>query len=341
MNENAFLSICIPSYNRFSRLKELLDSIAKAKSMDFEVVVVDNCSPEDILSIGKYDERFKFFKRTTHLSGQMNGFSALTDYCTGRYTILCLDKDFIYGEFLDKFIDELKKHDGIPCGRCILDSNATTKGIKVSKKTEKLIYYCKHPTGMFFRDDVIKKAKENFGEFNETNILWDNPYMGDIIYAYGLQEGRVAFYLDKLFTACPAQIARVEKSISYSRKNNNIYFEPEPKRKAMLAFLSQLKCLELSDRKKKRLACRIFLRHLYDTTTGYRGCMKMKWLCEHYGIETRRVSYSEMINEGKKTYKAYKCTTTEYYDSFLKIMTYIRWFIGMNIKTIAKDILRR
>ena len=42
------LSICIPSYNRLDELKKLLCSISKAKSDEFEVVVVDNGSSDDI-----------------------------------------------------------------------------------------------------------------------------------------------------------------------------------------------------------------------------------------------------------------------------------------------------
>ena len=57
------LSICIPSYNRLDELKKLLCSISKAKSDEFEVVVVDNGSSDDIDFIKINDDRIRVIKR--------------------------------------------------------------------------------------------------------------------------------------------------------------------------------------------------------------------------------------------------------------------------------------
>ena len=39
------ISVCIPSYNRAEELKELLDSVVKQNSQNFEIVIVEDKSP--------------------------------------------------------------------------------------------------------------------------------------------------------------------------------------------------------------------------------------------------------------------------------------------------------
>ena len=54
-NDNKIvLSICIPTYNRKTLLKEILDEILRYPYNDIEIIVIDNASPygsEPIISI--------------------------------------------------------------------------------------------------------------------------------------------------------------------------------------------------------------------------------------------------------------------------------------------------
>ena len=44
---NPYLSICIPTYNRSEVLKESLMQLLKYEGDDIEVVISDNCSPDN------------------------------------------------------------------------------------------------------------------------------------------------------------------------------------------------------------------------------------------------------------------------------------------------------
>lgn len=317
-----FLSICIPSYNRFEYLIELLNSIQEAKSNDFEVVVVDNCSNDDIFSIGKYDTRFKFVRREIPVPGNMNIFSI--DYCSGRYVMLCLDKDMIDGKCLDIFLTQLKKIDGIPCGKCIINSTDTKSKFKIRKKFN---YPVVHPSGMFYRKDVITLFKKSIGELDEKNPAYDNPFINGLIYMYGLQEKKEGVYLGKLISFRSTSSRLNQKSFIFSKEKKNFYFEPKNREKDMLLFFNQLDYLTYSKKEKKSIAANIFSCTLKYSTFLYQGALKDAFICSHYGIEMRKVTNLELLHNAKNVYSLYNKATTKYFSSILKQWYYFVWMI--------------
>lgn len=76
-----FLSICIPTYNRDSFLRQTLDSItcqdAFIHTDEIEVIISDNVSTDDTQSVGlEFEQRFpgkvKYFKNETNLGTELN-----------------------------------------------------------------------------------------------------------------------------------------------------------------------------------------------------------------------------------------------------------------------------
>lgn len=104
-------SFVLPAYkSRF--LKDAIDSILSQSYKDFELIIVNDASPDDIDAIVRYynDDRIKYYKNTDNLGGkslvkQWNYSISLTD---SEYIILASDDDLYdprYLESIDKLVE--------------------------------------------------------------------------------------------------------------------------------------------------------------------------------------------------------------------------------------------
>ena len=149
------LSICIPSYNRFEKLNQTVEKILEAKSDDFEVVIIDNCSPRNIDEYVKFDDkRLRIIKREEPVYGAKSMGECIL-YGKGKYSLVLLDKDYIIGEKLDKFIETLIKYD-VCGGYCELNSESDSVEIEEENQIEKFGFLSKHPSGNFYKMEVLR-----------------------------------------------------------------------------------------------------------------------------------------------------------------------------------------
>ena len=77
------ISINIPCYNRSQLLKECVKSFLNQTFDDFEIIIVDDGSEEDLSAITLMDERIKMF-RIEH-SGISRSFNVALDHSSGEY----------------------------------------------------------------------------------------------------------------------------------------------------------------------------------------------------------------------------------------------------------------
>lgn len=308
------LSICIPSYNRLDKLQKLLNSISASKSNDFDVFVVDNCSDFNLNDIKISDHRIKLVRRKEQVNGIVSWRSSL-EYGDGKFIMLCLDKDFIFGEYLDRFLSELKTKN-VKCGFCVPNSSDLENGLEINNQDiSKSIYRCIQPSGYFVEKDVLEQdAKEN-DIYNESSLFYANPFGLDLAYARALTYGDEAIYKGKLIGNETLEDAAKTKSFTYSAKNNNIYFFPENRIKQLNIFIENASKLTLLKADFNNIIKRLFSKTLLEVTIGLRSVMKNKEICEHHRLETRNVSLKEMIHYGNSLSK---------------------WFLKKDIKGISK-----
>ena len=293
------LSICIPSYNRFNHLIELVESVLLAKSTDFEVVVVDNGSSQDIEEILLInDTRVRIIKREVIVKGPTSVRLAL-DYAVGTYAMICLDKDFILGDKLDYFLDELKKLENIACGYCNLNTESEVDNFVISSEMYKNIYRCGHPSGVFFRTEYIKNEAKELDLLNAESIYFNNPFLIDLLYAKCLCDGKQAVYGGALVKTETMDEAARQKSHSYSKKDNNIYFFPENRVKQFWIFLEHLKLLSIRREDFLKIYERLLSKTMYEISVGYAKIMRNKALCEHHGISIQKVKKQEILRNIK------------------------------------------
>jgi len=110
------LSICIPTYNRSSCLKELLDSIIAQGLPEIEVVISDDASSDNTAEIAEaYRDRiakFTYLRQTENIGLDRN-FLAVTAAATGDYLWLMGDDDRIEPGGARRVIEALGRSPGV------------------------------------------------------------------------------------------------------------------------------------------------------------------------------------------------------------------------------------
>lgn len=176
-------SFILPAWKgRF--LKEAISSILHQSYTFFELVVVDDCSPDPIFDIVSsfHDERVSYYRNKmnigrTDLVAQWNH---CLEYATGDYVILATDDDLYESCFLSSFVDLIMKYPKVDLFRSrILQINekGKIKGIdncyKEYLSQDEFVYYILY--GMkggipqyIFRRNVLDKN----GGFVSFPLAW-------------------------------------------------------------------------------------------------------------------------------------------------------------------------
>ena len=152
------ISIIIPTYNRKIQLKECLDSILNQTYTNFEIIIIDDCSHENIekyLQKTYQDPRIKYIRNPENKGA---GYSRKMGYqeSTGKYIIFCDDDDYY------------------------IDSNFFENSIKIFKEND---------VSMICSNTYTKYEDKNVYKFNKLNI---NSYMDTLDYLEKFQ-----FYYEK------------------------------------------------------------------------------------------------------------------------------------------------
>lgn len=110
------LSICIPTYNRSGFLDTLLTSLvaqiaACGQAADIEVLVSDNCSPDDTPAIAaKFEGAIRYWRNAENIGPDAN-FLKLFGEASGRYIWLPGDDDTVRDDTLSYLLRMIDAHD--------------------------------------------------------------------------------------------------------------------------------------------------------------------------------------------------------------------------------------
>lgn len=98
-------SFVLPAY-KATFLREAIDSILAQSYPDFELIVVNDKSPEDLTSIvnSYHDERIQYYVNAQNIGGHdlVAQWNHCITYATGKYLILASDDDVYHPEYLAK-----------------------------------------------------------------------------------------------------------------------------------------------------------------------------------------------------------------------------------------------
>jgi glycosyltransferase involved in cell wall biosynthesis len=95
-------SIVIPVYNRREYLRQAIASCLKQTARDFEIIVSDDCSVEDLRGVTKSfrDSRVKYYRSESHLGAARNHQHAVS-LSSGTYTIALHSDDLLLPDCLE------------------------------------------------------------------------------------------------------------------------------------------------------------------------------------------------------------------------------------------------
>ena len=115
------VSFILPAYKR-RFLREAIASILNQTYNDFELVVVDDCSPENLNEIvaSFHDERLTYHRNGHNLGGKslVAAWNHAMEYARGEYSVLASDDDVYLSEYLSNMLRLSEKYPGTSLFHC-------------------------------------------------------------------------------------------------------------------------------------------------------------------------------------------------------------------------------
>lgn len=112
---NPLVTVAIPTYNSGERfLSDAIDSVLAQSYPHFEILVSDNCSPDNTAEVvAKYDDpRIRYVRHKENLGANGN-FNYCVGEARGEYLLLLSDDDLIDTDFLKTCVDSLNGRENI------------------------------------------------------------------------------------------------------------------------------------------------------------------------------------------------------------------------------------
>ncbi len=111
--QNVLVSFILPAY-KGKFIRQAIDSILAQTYQSFELVVVDDCSPDNIGEIvGEYsDSRIIYYRNDKNLGGDnlVKQWNHSIKYARGQYLVLAADDDEYHPDFLKQMVDLALKY---------------------------------------------------------------------------------------------------------------------------------------------------------------------------------------------------------------------------------------
>jgi len=110
---DVLFSILIPAY-KSTYLRAAIESCICQKYPKWELIIVDDASPEDLLSIANDfdDERISYYRNEINCGAEnvVDNWNICLSYCTGDYVICMGDDDVLLPCCLNEYVSLMKKY---------------------------------------------------------------------------------------------------------------------------------------------------------------------------------------------------------------------------------------
>jgi len=117
---NPTVSVCIPTYNGEEYLKDCLNSVLSQTFSDFEVLIIDDQSSDQTLSIAKeyanQDVRIQVVQNSKNL-GLVGNWNRCAQIAQGEWIKFVFQDDLIASQCLEKMLDASQSESSIICCR--------------------------------------------------------------------------------------------------------------------------------------------------------------------------------------------------------------------------------
>ena len=308
-DKQPIISFCIPSYNRSDMTLLLVNSILCYKGDDIEVIVVDNCSTDNTFSeLKKIDDtRLTITVNKHNLGGPGNMIESLR-YGKGVYSFVAFSREEIVTKEIGPLITFLKETDYTVIYCCQDTENKENVSFaKGFESLQKIAYKSNHPTGLIFRNDVLRGVLNHIDSKDALSIYLYFPH--EFLIAESLVNGRLCMYGRVIRKRVKSEYIR--KSISANvLKEDDVWFFPKGREKQLIKYLEHLQRLPIEQSLKVKIfvdRCRLLL---LDSTYAYKSMRENEDTCLHYSTTVKTVSFLEMMRiSGQIRHDVYELAT--------------------------------
>ncbi|MBQ9936947.1 MAG: glycosyltransferase [Oscillospiraceae bacterium] len=206
MNEGPLLSIVVPVYNVEQYLARCLDSILSQTLTDFEVIAVDDGSPDNCGKIldeySQKDKRIKVIHKEN--GGVSSARNAALDLAQGEYIGFVDSDDYIEPNMYEYLVDSIKKSgcDIVICGYHEVLSDET-KDIRI----------CERETSISSREGIVGLIEDK----TYRGYLWNRLYKRELFDGIRFPETVVMedLYVNHLLFEKVDKIYLLDKALYY------------------------------------------------------------------------------------------------------------------------------
>jgi glycosyltransferase involved in cell wall biosynthesis len=190
-----FFSVCVETHNREKTIQRVLECILMQTCLDFELIVVDNGSTDNTLSLIQKTLSNVDFVSIKIISeakkkNEIEGWNAPIHFASGEFIIVCEGDDYFNPEHFERAKEILQKNSTVGIYEASTKLTHSKFPDKITKHASEsmlkklyLLQWCPVPSATIFRR-VNQKSKEKF-LFDEINV-----YAGEyLLYESILQEG--------------------------------------------------------------------------------------------------------------------------------------------------------
>jgi len=217
-DSNPLVSICIPTYNRASMVREAIQSAISQSYPNLEILVVDNASSDNISEVVEsfHDSHLKLFVNKKNL-GLFGNFNRCIELAKGKYIHILHSDDSIDPAFTETCVSFLEEHPTVAMTFTAADMlvGGNSKSLKLAEKN--LVFQA--PEGfqkilltrnfivcpsVMVRSDVYKQVgsfsleypfSSDFYQWLKISRLYDIAYIADARVFYRQGEHSESFRL--------------------------------------------------------------------------------------------------------------------------------------------------
>lgn len=111
-----FFSVLIPAYKK-KYLFEAIDSVLSQTYRDFELVIINDCSPEDLTSVVRRfnDERIHYYINEKNYGAEhvVENWNKCLNICSGDWVICMGDDDMLMPNCLEVYVDMINNNNNV------------------------------------------------------------------------------------------------------------------------------------------------------------------------------------------------------------------------------------
>lgn len=187
-------SVTIPAYKaRF--LKECIESILSQTYKDFELIIVNDASPEDLTSIVKSfdDPRIRYYvnEKNCGAINVVDNWNKCLDYATGEYIICMGDDDKLLPNCLEEYVKLINKYPNLNIYHAwteIIDENSNAIEIQEGRPEREGVYsmiWSRWNGRIQFIGDFLfnRKILKDNGGFYKLPLAWSSDDISTFIAA--------------------------------------------------------------------------------------------------------------------------------------------------------------